>query len=60
MSGGAGTRVTAVDLDGGTVKVSVVKDDYALIVDGDCHVSHITKYEDGTHVIAIRNVGGAR
>lgn len=60
MSGGKGTRVTAEDLGSGTVKASVIRDDYILVTDGDCHVSGITRHDDGTHVITVRNAGGAR
>lgn len=60
MSDGNGTKVTAESLDDGTAESRVIHDDYNLVTDGDCYVSHVTRYANGTHVIAIRNVGGAR
>lgn len=61
MSDGRGTRVTAQDLDGGEPESVVIKDDYSLTVDGDCYVHHVAAYpKSGTHVITIKNVGGAR
>lgn len=60
MSAGKGTRVTAEDLGSGAVKASVIHDDYILVTDGDCHLAGVQKHEDGTHVITVRNAGGAR
>ena len=60
MSDGNGTKVTAERLDNGETETRVIHDDYNLITDGDCHVSHIATYANGTHVITIKNVGGAR
>lgn len=61
MSDGTGTEVTSRDLDSGDSQSVTIKDDYTLVTDGDCVVSHIAAYaRAGTHVITIRNVGGKR
>ena len=60
MSDGEGTRVTAQALDGGEPESRVIKDDYNLVTDGDCYVDHIQVHMNGTHVITVKNVGGAR
>ena len=62
MSAGNGTEVTAIALDDPSVTASkVIKDDYSLVCDGDCYVAGIQTYpKSGTHVITIKNVGGAR
>lgn len=60
MSDGTGTRVTAQDLDSGQVESRVIKDDYNLVTDGDCYLASVQKHEDGTHVVTIKNAGGAR
>ena len=60
MSDGNGTKVTAQALDGGEPESRVIKDDYNLVTDGDCYVDHIAAYANGTHVITVKNVGGAR
>jgi len=61
VSGGSGTEVTARDIDTGEQQARVMKDDYSLITDGDCYVAHIAAYpKSGTHVITVKNVGGAR
>ena len=62
MSQGNGTKVTAQEIDHPEQSESqVIKDDYCLTVDGDCYVHHIAAYKTtGTHVITIKNVGGAR
>ena len=62
MSVGSGTRVTAAEVGNpGAQESCVIKDDYNLVVDGDCYVANIQAYpKSGTHVITIKNVGGAR
>lgn len=62
MSDGNGTRVTAQAVDDDNeAETRVIKDDYNLVTDGDCYVHHIAVYKTtGTHVITIKNVGGAR
>ena len=61
MSAGKGTKVTAESLDDGTSESVVLKDDYNLVTDGDCYVANVQVYrKSGTHVITIKNVGGAR
>lgn len=61
MSDGSGTEVTARDIDSGEQRAATIKDDYNLVTDGDCYVAHIATYpKSGTHVITIKNVGGAR
>ena len=53
-----GTRVTATDVDHPEIIDSlVIKDDYCLVVDGECYVSAIQIYPaTGTRIITIRNV----
>jgi len=60
VSDGNGTKVTAESLDGEGSESCVIKDDYNLITDGDCYVHNIQVHVNGTHVITIKNVGGAR
>ena len=61
MSGGSGTEVTARDIDSGEQQTVTIKDDYNLITDGDCVVANVMTYpKSGTHVITVKNVGGAR
>ena len=62
MSDGNGTKVTAQEIDHPEKSESqVIKDDYCLTVDGDCYVSGVQAYpKSGTHVITVKNVGGAR
>jgi hypothetical protein len=61
VSAGSGTEVTARDIDSGEQQAVTIKDDYNLVTDGDCVVAHIAAYpKSGTHVITIKNVGGAR
>lgn len=60
MSDGKGTKVTAEDLDSGDTEIRVIHDNYVLVTDGDCHLAGVQKHEDGTHVITVRNAGGAR
>lgn len=62
MSAGSGTKVTAQEVDHPEQSESqIIRDDYCLTVDGDCFVSGIQVYpKAGTHVITVKNVGGAR
>jgi hypothetical protein len=60
VSDGKGTKVTAESLDDGKTESRVIKDEYNLVTDGDCYVYHVQAYKNGTHVITIKNVGGAR
>ena len=61
MSGGSGTRVTAESIDDGDRQSVIIHDDYSLTCDGDCYVANVQAYpKSGTHVITIKNVGGAR
>jgi hypothetical protein len=61
VSAGKGTKVTAESLDDGSTQSAVIKDDYNLVCDGDTFVASVQVYpKSGTHVITLKNVGGAR
>jgi len=53
-----GTRVTATEVDHPEITESrVIKDDYCIIVDGECYISGIQVYPaTGTHIITISKV----
>lgn len=59
---GQGTRVTAQSLDDPSDSQSAdIRDNYNIVCDGECFISGIQVYpKSGTHVVTIKNVGGAR
>jgi hypothetical protein len=60
VSEGAGTKVTSVDLDSGEEEVATIKDDFVIVCDGDCRVSHMTIHRNGTVQITIKRPGEKR
>jgi hypothetical protein len=51
-----GTRVTAEDIAEGNDGQVEIKDNYVLITDGECQVTHMQRHANGTHVITIKGV----
>jgi hypothetical protein len=50
-----GTRVTCTDLDSGESEECEITDDYVIVTDGRCYVSHIQVYpKSGTSVLTLK------
>lgn len=50
----SGTRVTAMDLDSGESDSVEIRDNYVVITDGRCEISHEQRYANGTTVITLK------
>ena len=49
-----GTRVTAKDISTGESDSVELLDDYILITDGKCELTHTQVYANGTHVLTVK------
>ena len=50
----SGTRVTCEDIETGETESRVIRDDYALIVDGAMELAHLQVYRNGTVQIVLK------
>lgn len=47
-------EVTVRDTETGDIEVQVIVDDYAIVSAGECYVSNIQTYANGTHVLTVK------
>lgn len=49
-----GTRITCEDVETGETDSVVIKDDYLIVTDGTCNVSHRQHFANGTVQVTIK------
>ena len=55
------TRITIKDMETGEEECVEIKDDYALITDGKCELTHTQLYPTkGTHILTIKGSNGEK